>query len=454
MNTLLKPGSNIAALAPKENSRENSDHRKPSSCYGALILISNECMGTFLVTPKQRPVFPAPQLRRVTAQQQNIRLKPGQRSASTFATSLRGQDGNARIEQSRQTKHKMIDTIALKTSKTVNVARMEDLTSNHHHEWTTRSEELKLSRTCSTRISIRAHNKERKQTALIDNDRCLKRLECSAARRLYGTNGIQLKNEDEVHRARAALLHDTRYFIASLTEEELQVCRIDLALTLHVSPILLDLHRHATHPMVRREKELYNNHGKVVRTEDPMSSLQTVRFHGVNTIIQLYDKPNEVRQKKGEAQEERSHAVRVEVQLKGTKHIAKQFGWKEREFMTLADLELATCYRVFRDILLRFQNIARTPSFQPNTASFVAILENYPVTWRHLGGMEPLDWVRRSKGLSDKHFKELRREVSRLQLGLQSFHWADLLPEHRLPDLVDIDGNGVATFIPSPWSFA
>lgn len=348
----------------------------------------------------------------------------------------------------------MIDTIALTTSRRPEKELLEELTSNRNSDWTTQSKELKLSWNGSIRNNIRAYNKERKQTVFIDDDGYLNRLECSAATRLFGTNGIQLKTDDDVHRARAALLHDARYFIKKLGEEDLKICRLDLALTLHTDPILLDLHRHATHPLVRREKELYHNIGKPVRTEEPMSSLRTVRFRGVNTIIHFYDKLAEACQKDGKMPGEQSHAVRIEIQLKGAKHIAKQFGWKEREFITLADLELETCYQVYRSILLRFEKIAKIPKFKPSMASFVAILENYPMTWSHLGGMEPLDWIRRSKELSDKRYRELRRDVSRLRLDLASFHWADLLPEHRLPDLVDIDGNGFATIIPSPWSFA
>ncbi|MCB1087317.1 MAG: hypothetical protein KDM63_09750, partial [Verrucomicrobiae bacterium] len=230
--------------------------------------------------------------------------------------------------------------------------------------------------------------------------------------------------------------------------------RIDLALTLHVSPLLLDLHRHAAHPAIRREKEFYHNKGTPVRTEDPMSSLRTVRFGGVNTVIQLYDKLAETRQKRAELPGERAFATRVEVQLKGAKHIAKCFGWREREFITLADLELDVCYRTYRNILLGFEKVAKAPKFRPTTAAFVAILESHPETWHHLGGMEPLDWVRQSKKLSEKHFKALRREVSKLRFELASFHWADHLPEHRLPNLVDIDEKGVATFIPTSSCFA
>ena len=185
-----------------------------------------------------------------------------------------------------------------------------------------------------------------------------------------------------------------------------------------------------------------------------MSSLRTVRFRGGNTVISLYDKLHQVHQARGVAHDERAHAVRVEVQLKGAEHIAKLFGFKRRGFITLADLNMETCYRTYRNILLRFENVAKVPTFAPDTASMLAILEHCPETWRHTGGLEPLDWYRQRKELTDKHFRALRREVSLLQLGLQQFHWADLLPEHRLPDLVDIDGDGAATIILSPTCFA
>lgn len=433
---------------------------RPSGFIASDCSVIHRCavqaqqQGHALVTPKQRPIFSAPQHCLFAAEERPNPAVSEHSNVSNTATITDYNSSSALEEPSHHHHIRMIDTIALETSKRPDPGLVEDLKSNRNSEWTTRSEELRLSWNGSMRNETRAYNKDRKQTVVINNDGHLKRLECSATRRLHGTNGIHLKTDDDVHRARAALLHDTRYFVSELGEEDVKVCRLDLALTIHTDSILLDLHRHATHPMVRREKELYFNEGKYVRTEEPLSSLRTVRFRGVHTVIQFYDKLAEVCQKKGKMPGEQANAVRVEIQLKGAKHIARQFGWKEREFITLADLELETCYQVYRRILLRFEKIAKIPTFKPGTASFVAILENYPVTWRHMGGMEPLDWVRRSKGLTDKHFKALRREVSNQRLDLKSFHWADLLPEHRLPDLVDIDGNGVATIIPSPWSFA
>lgn len=425
-------------------------HRLSAFIFGGLIMI----WAIILVTPKQRPFFSAPQLRHIAALQPRHTGASGHHHDLTPVAPAHGPVSSAPEEHARQGHITMIDTITLKTSKVPFGGIVEDLRSNRNPDWTVRSEELKLSGTGMSRKSLRAYNKARGQTAVIDNDGLLSRFECSAATRLFGTNGIQLKSETDVVTARSALLQDARYFVMGLEEDDLMVRRLDLALTLHTDPILLDLHRHAVHPMVRRERELYYNSGKSVRTEEPMSSLRTVRFGGVNTIVQLYDKLFEVHQKRGVAHDERAHAVRVEVQLRGTEHIAKLFGFKRRGFITLADLNLKACYGVYRDILLRFENVAKVPMFEPNIVSLLAIMERHPQTWRDIGGLEPLDWYRREKGLSDKHFRALRREVSLLQLALTQFHWADLLPENRLPDLVDIDGDGAATIIPSPTCFA
>ena len=460
--TSTKPSTTtiFPALAVGPLRRSLSDRLEPSlpkrphflsaSIFGGLILI----WVSILVTPKQRPFFSAPQLRHTAALQPRHTGASGHHRDLTPVAPAHGPVSSAPEEQGQHGRITMIDTITLKTSKFPSGGIVEDLRSNRNPDWTTWSEELKLSRTGMSRKSLRAYNKAHGQSAVFDNDGLLSRLECSAATRLFGTNGIQLKNEADVITARAALLQDARYFVMGLEEEDLMVRRLDLALTLHTSPLLLDLHRHAVHPMVRREKELYYNKGKSVRTEEPMSSLRTVRFRGGNTVISLYDKLHQVHQARGVAHDERAHAVRVEVQLKGAEHIAKLFGFKRRGFITLADLNMETCYRTYRNILLRFENVAKVPTFAPDTASMLAILEHCPETWRHTGGLEPLDWYRQRKELTDKHFRALRREVSLLQLGLQQFHWADLLPEHRLPDLVDIDGDGAATIILSPTCFA
>lgn len=437
------------SVRPEHLSHKHTYHLSAILCGGFILV-----WAPTLVTPKQRPFFSAAPLRQPSALQPGQDGASGRRPVLTKVMPTPARVCPAPLEPMQQGHSEMIDTIALKASKRPSGGVVEELRSNRIADWTTRSEELKLSATGMSRKSLHAYNKERGQTAVFDDNGLLSRFEGSAAARLFGTNGIQLKSEADVITARSALLHDARYFVTGLEEVDLVVRRLDLALTIHTSPVLLDLHRHAVHPMVRREKELYNNHGRSVRTEDPMSSLRTVRFGGVNTVIQLYDKLHQVHQKRGEAHDERAHAVRVEVQLKGAKHIAKLFGFKHRDFITLADLNLKACYGVYRGILLRFENVAKLPMFELNTASMLAIMERHPQTWRDIGGLEPLDWYRRDKGLSDKHFRALRREVSLLQLGLQQFRWADLLPENRLPDLVDIDEFGAATIIPSQTCFA
>lgn len=434
---------------PEHFSPKNTCNLSAILCGGFILV-----WAIVLLTAQQRPFFSAAPLRQPSALRPGHTGASGRRPALTKVMPTPARVCPAPLEPAQQGLSEMIDTIALKASKRPSGGVMEELRSSRIADWTTRSEELKLSATGMSRKSLRAYNKARGQMAAFDNNGLLSRFEGSAATRLYGTNGIQLKSESDVITARSALLQDARYFVMGLEEVDLVVRRLDLALTIHTAPILLDLHRHAVHPMVRREKVLYYNMGKSVRTEEPMSSLRTVRFGGVNTVIQFYDKLHQVHHKRGEAHDERAHAVRVEVQLKGAKHIAKLFGFKHRDFITLADLNLKASYGVYRDILLRFENVAKVPMFEPNIVSMLAIMERHPQTWRDIGGLEPLDWYRRDKGLSDKHFRALRREVSLLQLALAQFRWADLLPENRLPDLVDIDGFGAATIIPSPTCFA
>jgi hypothetical protein len=113
----------------------------------------------------------------------------------------------------------------------------------------------------------------------------------------------------------------------------------------------------------------------------------------------------------------------------------------------LDELSVEKCYHVFRDILIQFDPVNQFPKAKPNTTTLLAILEKHPETWPTIGNVNPLDWYRATKRISDRQFAELRRNVAKLQFAFTGFSWSKFLPEDRLPQLVDFNHNGQACMI-------
>jgi len=287
-------------------------------------------------------------------------------------------------------------------------------------------------------------------------DETLEWVFCSLPKLLGQPNGIQLKSPGDLHRARAAFDTIIQTLMPRTANPDIELNRLDLVLNLHLDPrIVLALHQSARHPRVRRETKLfYNEHPGSASNLPPYqcNSLSTVVFDGVRVRIVMYDKPRQVLASKGKWPD-RSSSVRVEIQLKERKPIAKVLGFSDRESVTLRELCFERCYRVYRELLLEFEQVAKIPKFDPNTATFLAILQQFPETWGILGGVEPLAWYRASKNITEKHFREVSSKVRKHRLQLHDFRWADHLPEDRLPDVVDVDADGNETVIPSSVSF-
>lgn len=349
----------------------------------------------------------------------------------------------------------MIDTIRGRTLTSLDETQVLRLRRNELSAWTTTYKGVFHSQPKEWVGRNSLYHKKTNLRAGLKDDK-LEWVECSLPKMLSEQNGIQLKSPTDLHRSRAAFDTVMQTLMPRTFRSDVELDRLDLALNLHLDPrYVLAIHQHARHPRIRREvKRYYNEHPDSSFKDTPhqSNSLNTVLFDGVNTRILLYDKVRQTKGFKGQWPEF-SKCVRVEIQLKKKPHIAKLFGLADGDFMTLRRLDFQDCYRVYRKLLLEFEQVASIPAFQPNTASFLAILQQYPETWQALGGVEPLQWYRAAKGVSKKQFGDRRREVRKLQLQLHDFHWADVLPEDRLPDIVDVDENGNEVLIPSPTPF-
>lgn len=350
----------------------------------------------------------------------------------------------------------MIDSIRIKTSLPVLRAREEELLRNDSSLWTNRSERTFHSHSGTRHEKTRTHNRQSGFTAYV-KDGTLINAKTSLPRLLYGSNGKLIKTPDELESARHAFLAQVRSLNPEANMDDLKIERLDLVLNLPLDPrVVLPLHRFAKHPMVNRETELYFNATPKKRWGKPphtLSELNTTRFHGSLTSIQLYDKVREILGGKSGDWPEHSLCTRVEIQLRGAKHIAQELGYRDRDYVRFDQLDFQTCYLAYRRILMEFEGNGGVPAFKPNISSFLAILERYPETWEALGGMSPLEWWRHATSPSWKRFREVRREVGYMMLELEQFRWADHLPEDRLPDLIEVGEDGSERMISSPWSF-
>ena len=347
----------------------------------------------------------------------------------------------------------MIDTIKIKPLSQVTIDNPESALTNRMPRWTCRSESLALTHENRIRRMIStAHRENGFRAAFKDGD--LAYAEASLPRMMFLSNGEHLKVPTDLETAKINFMHNLHIFAPGARREELLIQRIDLTLNLPVSPRwVLAVHRNARHPRVRRETQWYYNAQPQRGYRSPphtLSELNTVRFNGTNTRISLYDKSREVASKNGQDWPEESPCTRVEIQLTKKQLIAKLFGFEDREHITFAELDFDQCYRVFRQIMLEFDDLGRVAQFKPNLTSCIAIMEACPETWPYIGDMAPLDWVRATKNQTNKHFRAFRNDVRRQQMALHQFRWADYLLEDRLPDVVDIDADGNPTLIKSP----
>lgn len=343
----------------------------------------------------------------------------------------------------------MIDTFTANLSAQLHPNLMDELTRGNLPAWTLKRDGRKRVSRHMEPYTVLLHTDTGLQATLKDG--FLTRIEVSFPRLVPLYPERQCRSEEDMR-----FRWDNFYSILDtlaprMRDRTLKITRLDIALTMDLDPRrVLALHRNARHPRVRRETERYYNDrpGQKRSGQVPygMDDLNSVVFNGDATRITLYDKPAQVCKHRTEVPE--SHTgLRAEVQLKGAPHIVEVFGKRKGESIAVADLTLAKCYRVYRDILTQFDSVGGMAVTKYDTAAFLAILERHPAIWADMGGMQPLEAYRVTNKISDERFRQLRREVRKVAFHLESFRWADALPVDWLPATADIqEGGGVVLY--------
>lgn len=265
-------------------------------------------------------------------------------------------------------------------------------------------------------------------------------IEANLSDLFHGCSGIHIKNPSELGQAIAkldAILDEIlaeRYPYSEFTY-------LELGLTIRANPDrLLAAHRHARHPLIRRETQQYSNRRR--RAPHLFDSLNTVRLHGKNTTIQLYNKRAEVMGLRHRFVREPSLGTRVEVQLRGKPHIANQraaLGITDGS-VGLRSLSMEGAYRFFRSIVIGLEP-DRIPVDEPSMTTLLALCEQHNV--RHPSGVSVMEWYRTT--VKPITYQRKRQEVASASFRHEGWSWAALLPEDHLPEIVDVDAEGRET---------
>ena len=303
--------------------------------------------------------------------------------------------------------HLMIDTFTANLSSQIHPNLMEQLTRGDLPEWTLMSDGRRRVAWQMEKHTVLVHTQTGLRATL--NDGYLTRVEVSFPRLVPLRPELQCRSEYDMCFRWESLYRILDTLVPNMRDRSLTITRLDIALTMHLDPKrVLALHRNARHPMIRRETEHYYNDRPGQQRRGPvpynMTTLNSVVFNGTATRITLYDKVAQICKHRSEVPE--SHTgLRAEVQLKGAKRISKAFGKQEGEKITVADLTLSNCYRVYRDILTKFDGTGGMTVTKFNLATCIAVLERNPASWADLGGMHPLDAYRLTNNVSDERFQ-------------------------------------------------
>jgi hypothetical protein len=352
----------------------------------------------------------------------------------------------------------MIDTIRLTCDLPLRKGAHEEFRNNQRSDWTFSSRAIHHSNDDTDQAKLFGKQAHTDLRVGIDKNERLVWVEVSLPRVLGNPNGIQLKTQEDLSAAISILLPKLQIFPRRRIEaRDFTIARLDLVLNLRLAPkFLLPIHRHARHKGVRRATREFYNQGPGKRTPCKVpheeSSLNTVVFDGSKLRISLYNKKAEVYGgKRKAASAPDAISTRVEVQLKDKKLMAGLLGFPRRKEMRLSALTFEACYRAFRGVMLDFHDSGRMPLGKPSITRLMALLATHPYPHPRLGGIDPLDWYRHSH--SEKSYNRMRVEVSKQVLDYGSLHWANYLPEDRLPDVVDVDAEGNEVIVFSPHAF-
>lgn len=227
-------------------------------------------------------------------------------------------------------------------------------------------------------------------------------LEVSLPKLLFGQNGRLITDQrqlDESICILRKLLGDV--LGAEFTKmTEAHLTRVDLVWQYRRDPakMIEDLSK-VRHPQVRKANRVYQG--------------ESVNFPGRERFLRIYDKEKEQKGRRGEV-------TRIELQLRG-KALKDDLARKDR--VTIKDLKFDTCYKAYRDFLMRFEPLKKI-DLQKTIELLAWAVRNDA---KGNDGQMLFDlWA---EGKSDRHIRRTRAKIEQVNFKYRQWTFGDLLPE-------------------------
>lgn len=256
------------------------------------------------------------------------------------------------------------------------------------------------------------------------------RIEVALPKLLWGRNDKLITSQAEVNKAWKTVEVDMipEFFHDIVPLYGWSYCdftRVDATWHIQERPdTVVHLHRHARHPSIRKETQVFGTHAVV--------------FPGVDRFLRIYDKGKEQGGKENET-------CRVELQMR-KRALKKAFGLQEKEYLTELDGE--KCYQTLRDFCMKFQrhmSDTREDAIEEwkytVTGSFYDFMARSYVErikWNN-GENQFQTWA---QGKSRKQISRVMKEAHDYVQSFRIFSWAQQLPENPNQTIMNFQEEG------------
>lgn len=240
-------------------------------------------------------------------------------------------------------------------------------------------------------------------------------VEVSLPRLLFGTNGKLIDSQKQIDDA-LKKADDLIAHIATPARPIRNFTRVDLVWHFRsIPPLRFFLaHQHCNFPEIKRKVTEFK-----INVSRNRFRTTGIEWQGDKLRVKMYDK-TQFKDENGNTFKFPSYIVRVEITLRGQK-----LRDKLSHGAGVTNLNLESCYRCYRAMLLKFHPEAVADLSSKEEILFLALRKGIPV----------FDLL--SGTMSDKTLSRLRKKMSKRLLESYQIDWNKLLPAGRLPQKYD-----------------
>jgi hypothetical protein len=241
-------------------------------------------------------------------------------------------------------------------------------------------------------------------------------IEGSLPRIIHGKNSTVIKSEKEIQSSWATMKDMCGDFM-DLTPvndgDMFNITRVDACWHVNHKPSeVLNLHRYAKHPKVRKSSVFYEG--------------ESIHFPGTERHLRIYDK--------GKEQKTRADKIcRVELQLR-TKALRKEHGLELGEHLQDPNGQMA--YDILRRFCWQFQDVKYSQS--PHLLGILARAVAVEQTWNDTGELMYSTWAR-SKNRATVYRMNKKITAYNLDSQYSTFSWKDQLPSDYRQKTIELE---------------